>query len=76
MNFSQTTTVLIIYFIDIIFAAASIFYTLVDPVIGEIIYILIFIIVIWFVLHTTIISDKNPKITKKILEKIRIKIKK
>ncbi len=76
MNFSQTTTVLIIYFIDIIFAAASIFYTLVDPVIGEIIYILIFIIVIWFVLHTTIISDKNPKITKKILEKIKIKIKK
>ena len=73
MNFSQTTTVLIIYLIDIIFAAASIFYTLVDPIIGEIIYILIFIIVLWFVLHTTIISEKTPKKTKEILSRFRRK---
>ena len=59
MNFSQRTTVLIIYAIDILFAAASIFYTLKDPIIGEILYIIIFIIVIWFVLHTTIIYDKS-----------------
>ena len=66
MNFSQTVTVLIIYGINILFAAASIFYTLKDPIIGEIIYIIIFILVIWFVVHTSIISDKNPNRTKKI----------
>ncbi len=70
MNFSQTTTVLIIYGINIIFAAASIFYTLVDPIIGEVIYILIFIIVMWFVLHTTIISDKTPKRTKNFIGRL------
>ena len=59
MNFSQTVTVLIIYGINVLFAAASIFYTLKDPLIGEIIYIIIFIIVIWFVLHTSIIMDKD-----------------
>ena len=70
MNFSQTVTVLIIYAIDLLFAAASLFFTLIDPIIGEIIYIIIFIIVIWFVLHTTIISDKNPTLTKKIWHKL------
>ena len=70
MNFSQTVTVLIIYGINILFAMASIFYTLKDPIIGQIIYIIIFILVIWFVLHTSIISDKNPKRTKKIINKI------
>lgn len=66
MNFSQTATVLIIYAINILFATASIFYTIKDQIIGEIIYIIIFILVIWFVLHTSIISDKNPKRTQKI----------
>lgn len=70
MNFSQTVTVLIIYAIDLLFAAASLFFTLIDPIIGEIIYIIIFIIVIWFVLHTTIISDKNPTLTKKFWHKL------
>ena len=73
MNFSQTVTVLIIYGINILFAAASIFYTLKDPIIGQVLYIIIFIIVIWFVLHTTIISEKNPKFTKKLMDKLRIK---
>ena len=72
MNFSQTVTVLIIYGINILFAAASIFYTLKDPIIGEIIYLLIFFLVIWFVFHTTIISDKNPKITEKIKRKFSL----
>ncbi len=76
MNFSQTVTVLIIYGINLLFAAASICFTIIDPIIGEIIYIVIFIIVIWFVLHTTIISEKNPKRTEKILNKFRIKNKK
>ncbi len=73
MNFSQTTTVLIIYGIDLLFAIASISYTLYQSRIAQIIYGIIFIIVLWFVLHTTIISEKNPKITKKILSKINKK---
>lgn len=73
MNFSQTTTVLIIYAINILFAAAAIFFTIIDPKIGQILFIIIFIIVMWFVLHTTIISDKTPKHTEKILEKIKLK---
>lgn len=59
MNFSTKTTVLIIYGINILFAAASIFYTLKDPIMGKILYIIIFIIVVWFVFHTSIIFDKN-----------------
>lgn len=70
MNFSQRTTVLIIYGINLLFAAASILYTIKDPVLGKIVYIIILIIVLWFVLHTTIISDKTPTRTKKIEEKI------
>ena len=73
MNFSQTTTVLIIYAINILFATASIFYTLKDQIIGEIIYIIIFIMVIWFVFHTSIISDKNPTRAKKIRDIFRFK---
>ena len=69
MNFSQRTTVLIIYGINILFAAASIFYTLKDPIIGQILYIIIFIIVMWFVLHTTIIYDKS-NIDKKKFKKL------
>ena len=72
MNFSQRTTVLIIYGINLLFAAASILYTIKDPVLGKIIYIIIFVIVLWFVLHTTIISDKTPTRTKKKEEKFSI----
>ncbi len=75
MNFSQRTTVLIIYAMNILFATASIFYTIKDPIIGKIIYVVIFIIFLWFVLHTTIISDKNPNRTKMIKEKLNIKSK-
>ena len=74
MNFSQRTTVLIIYAINMLFAAASIFYTLKDPIVGQILYIIIFIIVIWFVFHTTIIYDKSnldKKGLKKLLKKKR-----
>ena len=75
MNFSPTTTVLIIYAINILFATASIFYTLKlqDPIVAQSIYILLFILVLWFVFHTTIISDKNPQIIKKITNKLKIK---
>ena len=72
MNFSQRTTVLIIYGMNFLFAIASILYTIKDPQLGQIIYIIIFIIVLWFVFHTSIISDKNPKMAKKFMEKINI----
>ncbi len=70
MNFSQRTTVLIIYGIDILFASASIFYTLKDPIIGKILYILIFIIVVWFVFRTTVISTKNKEVVDNLIEKM------
>lgn len=72
MNFSQRTTVLIIYGINILFAAASIFYTLEDQMIGRIIYIIIFILVVWFVFHTSIISDKSATIRKTFKEKLHL----
>ena len=72
MNFSQKTTVLIIYGINLLFATASIFYTIKDPLIGKIIYIIIFLLVIWFVFHTSIISEKSPKLTKKIKKSLKL----
>jgi len=76
MNFSQRTTVLIIYAINLLFALASILYTLKDPIAGRVIYIIILIIVLWFVFHTTIISDKSPELTKKVKSKLKIESKK
>lgn len=70
MNFSQRTTVLIIYGINLLFAAASVFYTIKDPTKGIIMYILILIIVFWFIFHTTIISDKSPEIARKVKSKL------
>lgn len=68
MNFSQRRTVIIIYGIDILFSIASIFYALKDPSFGMIIYLLLLIIVIWLVLHTSIISEKVESKVKKFEE--------
>ena len=54
-NFSHRTTVLIIYAIDILFAAASIIYALHDQKLGYIIYTILTIIVVIFILKTDII---------------------
>lgn len=62
MNFSHRNTVLIIYAINILFATASILYTLKDKedvFIGRIIYGLLMIIVLIFVMKTDIISSKK-----------------
>ena len=62
MNFSHRNTVLIIYGINILFATASILYTLKDTsdiFIGRIIYILLMIIVLVFVMKTDIITSKR-----------------
>lgn len=58
-NFSQRRTVLTIYFIDLLFAAASILYVLGDFMTGFIIYGIIFIIVLIIVLKTDIIFEKK-----------------
>lgn len=62
MNFSHRTTVLIIYGINILFATASILYTLKDTkeiFIGRIIYGVLMVLTLWFVLKTDIITNKK-----------------
>jgi UDP-GlcNAc:undecaprenyl-phosphate GlcNAc-1-phosphate transferase len=59
MNFSHRTSVLIIYYIDALFAFASIVYVLKDAHLGIIIYIILLAIVLWFVLTTNIIAGEK-----------------
>ena len=61
MNFSQRKTVLLIYGINILFSIAAIIYTIKNPKLGIIIYIILFCMVAWFAFHTSIISDKLEK---------------
>lgn len=70
MNFSQRNTVLIIYFINILFSLASIFYVLKDPFWGRIIYVVLFIIIAWFTMHTGIISEKASNKVKDLESKV------
>ena len=74
MNFSQRTTVLIIYGICILFALASLFYTIQDRTKGMILYVIIFILVLWFILHTSIISEKGSTRFKNIENGIKEKL--
>lgn len=76
MNFSHRTTVLIIYFINILFALTSIFYVLKDPIPAIIVYIILTVILVWFVCYTNIITDKKPPKLKDIKNKIKDKKKK
>lgn len=59
MNFSHPVTVLIIYCINILFAATSIIYFLKDSKTGIYIYIILLAIVLWFVDATNIIVKKK-----------------
>ena len=62
MHFSHRNTVLIIYGINVLFATASILYTLKDKedvFIGRIIYGILLIVVIIFVMKTDIITSKK-----------------
>ncbi len=70
MNFSQRKTVLIVYLIDLLFSIASIIYNVQGRKLGIIIYVVLFVIVIWFILHTSIISPEIEKKTKKFESKI------
>lgn len=67
-NFSQTATVLIIYFIDLLFALASILYVLQDRKLGYIIYGILTLIVLIFILKTNVVFDKDNNI---IIDKIK-----
>lgn len=71
MNFSQRTTVLIIYGINILFALTSIFYVLRDPQAARVIYIILTIILIWFVCYTSIITEKKPPTLTEVKSKIK-----
>ena len=57
MNFSQRKTVLVIYFINILFSLASIFFTVGNAKNAIIIYFILLILTIWFILHTGILSQ-------------------
>ena len=71
MTSSQVKTVLIIYVINILFSFASLVYVIKNAQLGQIIYIVLFILVIWIVLTTDILFDK-----KTIKNDIKSKIKK
>ena len=68
MKFSHRNTVLIIYGVNILFAMASICYTLneqIDIYIRRGIYVVLFVLVFWFVNKTNIITDKHISFKKK-----------
>lgn len=67
-NFSQRATVLAIYGINLLFAAASIIYVLKDQMLGYMIYGLLLMIVILFVVKTNVVFDQEEM--KKKLKKI------
>ena len=67
-NFSQTATVLIIYFIDLLFAFASILYVLKDRTLGYIVYGVLTVIVFIFIIKTNVVIDKDNNI---IIDKIK-----
>ena len=60
-NFSQKTTVLVIYLITALFSAASIIYALVDKIVGYTIYGCLMIIFIVFVMKTDVLFEHKKK---------------
>ncbi len=56
---SQVKTVLIIYFVNILFSIASIVYVIQNPKLGQIIYSILLVLIVWFILTTNIIFDRK-----------------
>jgi UDP-GlcNAc:undecaprenyl-phosphate GlcNAc-1-phosphate transferase len=56
---NQTKTVIIIYIIQILFSIASIVYVLRNPMLGKIVYAILFIIIIWLIASTNIVFDRK-----------------
>ena len=61
MKYSPTTSILIIYFINILFAAVSIFYVLGDNKLAIAIYVVLMILLLFVVLKTDILYDHSNK---------------
>ena len=61
LKLSHRNTVLVIYFIDILFAVAMLVYMLGDKTLGIIMYALLFILVLIFIMKTNIIIDHTKK---------------
>ena len=61
LNLSHRNTVLVIYFVDMLFAAAMLVYILYNNTVGIIMYAILFIVVLVFIMKTNIIinHDKN-----------------
>lgn len=68
-NFSQTETVLIIYLVDLLFAAASIVYFLKDRILGYIIYGILLVIVSIFIMKTNVIFEHKDRVIFKVKKK-------
>lgn len=60
-NLSQKSAVLLIYLINILFSAASIFYILKDKYVGYFVYGILFIVVVMFITKTNVIIDFKKK---------------
>ena len=69
---NQTKTVLIIYVIQILFSSASIVYVLRNPKLGQIIYVILLVIILWIVWSTNIVFDRN-KLKEDIKKKVHRK---
>lgn len=67
-NNSETKTVLIIYAIDLLFAAVTIFYALGDNKIAIIIYLILFGILVFIIFKTSILISETRK--KRIIKKL------
>ena len=72
MTSSQVKSVLIIYGINILFSLASLEYVLRNDKLGQIIYAILLIIILWFVLTTDILFDRK-KIQKEVQNKLKLK---
>ena len=59
MTSSQVKTVLIIYVIDILFSIASIVYVTKNAQLGQIVYAILLVLVLWLVSTTDILFDKK-----------------
>ena len=59
LHLSHRNTVLVIYLIDILFAASMLVYMLVDNTIGVIMYAILFVAVLVFIMKTNIVINLN-----------------
>lgn len=73
-NFTQKQTVIIIYFIDGLFATASIIYALGNPKLGYIIYGVLLLIVLLFIYKTNVIFEHKKDV--KLFQPHKLKLKK